>query len=67
MHPAPIWVHKLCPGCNVGGKMELHRHRCADIWIDVSDPEYQKYALRFAEKSFPVIKSSGAVCVWTVQ
>lgn len=32
MHPAPIWVHKLCPGCNVGGKMELHRHRCADIW-----------------------------------
>lgn len=48
MHPAPIWVHKLCPGCNVGGKngdLQAPLRRYMD---DVSDPEYQKYALRFA-------------------
>lgn len=56
MHPAPIWVHKLCPGCNVGGKNGAPQAPLRRYMDDVSDPEYQKYALRFAEKSFPVIK-----------
>ena len=50
MHPAPIWVHKLCPGCNVGGKNGAPQAPLRRYMDDVSDPEYQKYALRFAEK-----------------
>lgn len=49
MRPAPVWVHKLCPGCNVyskGGNMQPSVHRYME---DVSDPAYQHYALRFAE------------------
>lgn len=49
MHPAPVWVHKLCPGCNVyskGGNLQPAVRRYID---DVADPAYQHYALRFAE------------------
>lgn len=49
MHPAPVWVHKLCPGCNVyskAGNLQPAVRRYID---DVADPAYQHYALRFAE------------------
>ena len=49
MRPAPVWVHKLCPGCNIyskGGGMQPSIHRYME---DVADPAYQYYALRFAE------------------
>ncbi len=49
-HPAPLWVHKKCPGCNIvsiAGKEQAPVHRYME---DVADPEYQKYAYRFATK-----------------
>lgn len=49
MRPAPVWVHKLCPGCNIvskGGGMQPSIRRYME---DVADPVYQHYALRFAE------------------
>lgn len=49
MRPAPVWVHKLCPGCNIyskDGNMQPSIHRYME---DVADPAYQHYALRFAE------------------
>lgn len=49
LRPAPVWVHKLCPGCNIygkGGTMQPSIHRYME---DVADPSYQHYALRFAE------------------
>lgn len=48
MRPAPYWVHKLCPGCNIcskNGKEQASLHRYME---DVEDPAYQFYALRFA-------------------
>ena len=50
MHPAPVWVHQLCPGCDIGGKSGIHQAPLRRYMDDVSDLEYQKYALRFAEK-----------------
>ena len=47
--PAPLWVHKLCPGCNIWsreGTMQTSLHRYME---DVDDPGFQYYALRFAE------------------
>lgn len=49
MRPAPVWVHKLCPGCNIvskGGGVQPSIRRYME---DVADPAYQHYALRFAE------------------
>ena len=49
MRPAPVWVHKLCPGCNIvsrDGGMQPSIRRYME---DVADPAYQHYALRFAE------------------
>lgn len=48
MRPAPVWVHKLCPGCNIVSKGSL-QHSVRRYMEDVSDPAYQHYALRFAE------------------
>ena len=48
MHPAPVWVHKLCPGCDIyskSGNYEASIHRYME---DLSDPAYRFYALRFA-------------------
>ena len=47
--PAPVWVHKLCPGANLGdsaGNLAPSVHRYME---DVSDPGFQYYAMRFAE------------------
>lgn len=49
LRPAPFWVHKLCPGCNIcskGGAEQVSLHRYME---DVADPAYQHYAFRFAE------------------
>ena len=50
MHPAPRWVHKLCPGCRIYGKSGTEQHSITRYMEDVDDPAYQKYALRFAKK-----------------
>lgn len=49
MHPVPIWVHKKCPGCDIGGKNGDLQAPLTRYMDDVMDPEYQHYALRFAE------------------
>lgn len=46
--PAPIWVHKLCPGCNIHGKSGNSQPSVRRYMEDVDDPAYQFYALRFA-------------------
>ena len=48
VRPAPMWVHKACPGTTVvtfdGDTLQpLHRY-----YNDVGDPGYQKYAVRLA-------------------
>lgn len=50
MHPAPVWVHKLCPGCNISGPSGNPQASLRRYMDDVDDPAYQKYAYRFAEK-----------------
>lgn len=49
MRPAPIWVHKLCPGCNIHDKSGIMQPGIRRYMEDVADPAYQHYALRFAE------------------
>lgn len=50
MHPAPQWVHKLCPGCNIHGKSGNAQSSVRRYMEDVDDPDYQFYAHRFARK-----------------
>ena len=50
VRPAPVWVHKLCPGCDIftpGGNRQAAVTRYME---DVDDPDYQFYALRFARE-----------------
>lgn len=49
MRPAPVWVHKLCPGCNIVAKSGGVQPSIRRYMEDVADPGYQYYALRFAE------------------
>ena len=49
MHPAPMWVHCLCKGCNIGGINGDYQYPVRRYMEDVSDPGYQHYALRFAK------------------
>ena len=49
MRPAPIWVHKLCPGCDIYSPGGVHEESIRRYYEDVDDPAYQHYALRFAE------------------
>ena len=49
MRPAPIWVHKLCPGCEIYGKSGNMAANLTRYMEDVDDPAYQHYALRFAK------------------
>ncbi len=48
--PAPVWVHRLCPGCDIGAKSGRPVPAVRRYMEDVADPDYQRYALRFAEK-----------------
>lgn len=50
MRPAPVWVHKLCPGCNIHGKSGNSQASLRRYMEDVDDPAYQMYAFRFADK-----------------
>ncbi len=49
MRPAPVWVHKLCPGCNIHGKSGNSQASLRRYMEDIDDEAYQHYALRFAE------------------
>ncbi|BAU54053.1 Beta-galactosidase BgaA [Mucilaginibacter gotjawali] len=49
IRPAPIWLHHKYPSMDVtspGGNVQYPNHR---YMVDVGDPMYQKYALRFAD------------------
>jgi beta-galactosidase len=49
IHPAPIWLHKKFPSVdivNADGDVQYPNHRYMD---DVGDPNYQKYAVRYAD------------------
>jgi beta-galactosidase len=49
IRPAPIWLHYKYPSINItdaGGDIKYPNHRYME---DVGDPDYQKYALRFAD------------------
>lgn len=48
MRPAPVWVHKLCPGCNIHDKSGELQPSIRRYMEDIADPAYQYYALRFA-------------------
>lgn len=48
MRPAPVWVHKLCPGCNIHDKSGIMQPSIRRYMEDIADPAYQHYALRFA-------------------
>ena len=50
VRPAPIWVHRLCPGTTIvtfqGDSLQpVHRY-----YNDVGDPGYQEFALRLADR-----------------
>lgn len=49
MRPAPVWVHKLCPGCTIHDKSGIPQPSIRRYMEDVADQAYQHYALRFAE------------------
>lgn len=64
-HPAPIWLHKKFPSINVtdaNGNKLYPNHRYMD---GVGDPNYQKYALRYADsipkhyKNYPALIAFG--------
>ena len=49
IRPAPIWLHHKYPSMDVtgpGGNLQYPNHR---YMVDVGDPMYQKYALRYAD------------------
>ena len=48
VRPAPRWVHKLCPGCDIATKGGTRQDSLTRYMEDVDDPAYQHYALRFA-------------------
>lgn len=48
MRPAPVWVHRLCPGCDIWSRGGVRQAPLRRYMEDVADPEYQYFALRFA-------------------
>jgi beta-galactosidase len=49
IHPAPIWLHKKFPSIDIvdaNGNVQYPNHRYMD---DVGDPNYQIYAVRYAD------------------
>lgn len=50
MRPAPVWVHKLCQGCNIYDKDSILQPSIRRYMEDIADPGYRYYALRFAER-----------------
>lgn len=64
MRPAPNWVHKLCPGCDIGSKSGTHSAPVRRYMDDVSDEGYQYYAFRFARKEIQRYKDHPALMGW---
>lgn len=48
--PAPVWVHKKCPGCEIYGPSGTRQASLTRYMEDVTDPDYQRYSLEFVEK-----------------
>lgn len=48
VRPAPVWVHEKCPGCSIHDKSGHGVPALRRYMEDISDPDYQHYALRFA-------------------
>ncbi len=49
IRPAPLWLHHKYPSINIvdeNGDVQYPNHRYMD---DIGDPNYQKYALRYAD------------------
>lgn len=65
MRPAPLWVHEKCPGCDICSKSGIRQNPVRRYMEDVSDPDYQNYALRFASvlteryKNHPALMAFG--------
>ena len=63
MRPAPVWVHKLCPGCNIYDKSGNLQPSIRRYMEDVSTL-CAAICGGFGEA---LQKSSCSVCIWTVQ
>lgn len=50
MRPAPVWVHRTCPGVNIVSRSGIVQAPIRRYMEDVADPDYQQYAIRFAKK-----------------
>lgn len=50
VRPAPVWVHEKCPGCSIHDRSGHASPAVRRYMEDVSDPDYQAYAFRFARK-----------------
>lgn len=66
VRPAPVWVHKLCPGCNIGSPSGNYSNPVRRYMDDVADPGYRYYALRFARKLVRHYKDHPALFAWGV-
>lgn len=64
MRPAPVWVHKLCPGCDIGAPSGNHSGAVRRYMDDVGDEGYKYYALRFARKLIRHYKNHRALFAW---
>lgn len=49
IHPAPIWIHKKCPGVNITSRLGNEQASLHRYMEDMADPKYQQYAFRFAK------------------
>ena len=47
--PAPLWVHKKCPSCDIHNTDGVRVDALRRYMEDVSDDGFQKYAYRFTE------------------
>lgn len=61
LRPAPVWVHRICPGCNISSKSGAVQESLHRYMEDVADPEYQFYAFRFARKMMEHFRSHPAL------
>jgi len=62
VRPAPLWVHEICPGCDIFDRSGCRVGPVRRYMEDVSDPDYQHYALRFARILVDRYKSHPALC-----
>lgn len=48
--PAPVWLHKKYPSIDIVNRSGIHQNALTRYMEDVGDPNFQRYALRLAEK-----------------